>query len=221
MGAVAGETKMSPSPWPKSAPPGDSHTVARMLKTHSAFQGGAFVFFLLAVTASEASTRKPSAAAVLGWRCRVLQPCRAIGSRLDREQQQLPSSAITRYCLPSRTNASRASWQTGGLVARMFDAERDDGNGGTHLQRHSRHNSRSGVIVGAHWWRVQQSMGPKTAGVAAIARWDPQEPPSDHPAWSALFPLAPSVNFPFTCCVSISAACRSFRNWEICMLRAN
>jgi hypothetical protein len=63
MGVVAGETKMSPSPWPKPAPPGDSHTVARMLKTHSALQG-ALVFFLLAVTASEASTRKPSAAAM-------------------------------------------------------------------------------------------------------------------------------------------------------------
>jgi hypothetical protein len=62
MSVVAGETKVSPSPWPKSAPPGDSHTVARMLKTHSALQG-AFVFFLLAVTASEASTRKPSVVA--------------------------------------------------------------------------------------------------------------------------------------------------------------
>jgi hypothetical protein len=31
---------MSTSPWPKSAPPGDSHTVARMLKTHSPLQGG-------------------------------------------------------------------------------------------------------------------------------------------------------------------------------------
>ena len=35
-----GETKVSPSPWLKSAPPGDSHTVARMLKTHSRSRGG-------------------------------------------------------------------------------------------------------------------------------------------------------------------------------------
>lgn len=49
---------MPPSQWPKSAPPGDSQTVARMLKTHSQLQG-AFVFFLLAVTASRRTRLSP------------------------------------------------------------------------------------------------------------------------------------------------------------------
>jgi hypothetical protein len=71
-----------------------------------------------------------------------------------------------------------------GLVVGEADAERDDGNGGTHLQRRSGQNSWSGVIVGAHWRCMHRSMGPKTAGAAAIARRDPQELPFDHPAWS-------------------------------------
>jgi hypothetical protein len=37
-----------------------------------------------------------------------------------------------------------------GLVVGEADAERDDGNGGTRLQRRSGHNSWSGVIIGAH-----------------------------------------------------------------------